>query len=89
MTIEVIAVTRAMACLETKSFHRICFLSDSMSMTERLGLCVFEWLEAIERSRLTAVLSFFDPDHEGVKGNERADRLTDMAVNRWYVNGPY
>jgi ribonuclease HI len=41
-----------------------------------------EWLEAIERSNLTAVCFIFVPGHAGVKGNERVDRLADMAVEQ-------
>jgi hypothetical protein len=45
-----------------------------------LPLLVWEWLEDIERSSLKAVCFYFMPRHAGVKGNERAYRLVDMAA---------
>jgi hypothetical protein len=41
-----------------------------------------EWLEVIEIYSLTAVCFIFVPGHADVKGNERADRLADMAVEQ-------
>ena len=36
MTVEVMAVTKAMAWLETQAFTGVCFLSDSMSMLRKI-----------------------------------------------------
>jgi ribonuclease HI len=84
MTMEIMSVTRAMVWLETQTFHHVCFLSDSMSMLRKIktGCIRQEWLEAIERSSLKAVCFIFVPGHASVKGNERADRLADMAVEQ-------
>jgi hypothetical protein len=76
------AVTRAIEWLETQTFRHVCFLSDSMSNIRKIetGYIRLEWLEATESSSLTAVCFIFVPGHADVKGNERADRLADMAV---------
>jgi hypothetical protein len=53
-----------------------------MSMLRKIETVCFrqKWLEAIEKSSLTAVCFIFVPEYAGVKGNERADRLVDMVV---------
>jgi ribonuclease HI len=57
MTIEIMAVTRAIEWLETQTFHHVFFLSDSMSMLRKIEtVCIRqEWLETIERSSITAL----------------------------------
>jgi hypothetical protein len=82
MTMENLAVARAIAWLESQIFYHSCFLSDSMSMLRKIkaGCIQREWLGYIERSSLTAVCFISVPGHAGVKGNERADRLVDMTV---------
>jgi ribonuclease HI len=84
MTMEIMAVTRTIEWLETQTFHHVCFLSDAMSMLRKIktGFIRREWLETIERSNLTAVCFIFVPGHAGGKGNERTDRLEDMAVEK-------
>jgi ribonuclease HI len=73
MTMAIMAVTRAIAWLKTQTFCHVCFLSDTMGMLRKIITECFrrEWLEAIERSSLTAVCFIFVLGHAGVKGNER------------------
>jgi hypothetical protein len=69
ITMKIMSVTRAIARLETQTFHHVCFLSDSMSMLKKIwtGCIRGVWLEAIERSSLTAVCFIFVPGHADVK----------------------
>jgi ribonuclease HI len=55
-----------------------------MSMLRKIktGCIRREWLEAIGILSQTAVCLIFVHGHAGVKGNERADRLADMAVEQ-------
>jgi glyoxylase-like metal-dependent hydrolase (beta-lactamase superfamily II) len=80
---EGMAVTRAMAWLETQTFLDVCFLSDLvMSMFRKIenGWFLKQWLESLRRSKLTKICLIFVPGHAGVKGNERADRLAGKAT---------
>ena len=57
LTIEVMAVTRAMAWLETQTFTDVCFLSDSMSILRKIENRWFriQWLGSLARSNLTKI----------------------------------
>ena len=79
---EVMAVTRAMAWLETQTFTDVCFLSDSMSMLRKIenGWFRRQWSESLARSKLTKIGFIFVPGHAGVRGNERADFLAGPAI---------
>jgi ribonuclease HI len=82
LTMEVMAVTKAMAWLETQTFTDVCFLSDSMSMLRKIenGWFRRQWLESLARSKLTKICFIFVPGHAGVRGNERADFLAGGAA---------
>ena len=82
MTMEVRAVTEAIAWLETQCFTQACFLSDSMSMIRKIekGWARRQWLVSLARSTLAKIIFIFVPGHAGVRGNERADRLAAEAV---------
>ena len=41
-----------------------------------------DWVTAIKQSNLQSVRWIFCPGHSGVRGNERADALADLAVNQ-------
>ena len=49
LTVEVMAVTKAMAWLETQTFTGVCFLSDSMSMLRKIEKGRFRrhWLASL------------------------------------------
>ena len=82
LTVEVMAVTKAMAWLETQAFTGVCFLSDSMSMLRKIEKGRFRrhWLASLERSQLAQISFIFVPGHAGVRGNERADWLAGTAA---------
>ena len=82
LTMEVMAVTRAISWLETQTFNHACFLSDSMSMLKKIekGWVRRQWLESLKCLTLSKVSFIFVPGHAGVIGNERADRLACMAT---------
>ena len=82
MTMEIMAVSRALAWMETQIANHVCILSDSMSMISRVrtGWVRGQWLESVKRSSVQGVTFIFVPGHAGVVGNERADRLASMAV---------
>jgi ribonuclease HI len=82
LTMEVMAVSKAIAWLETQTFSHACFLSDSMSMLRKIemGWARKQWLVSLRRSGLSRISFIFVPGHAGVKGNERADRLAGSAT---------
>ena len=82
LTMEIMAVTKAMIWLESQTFIHACFLSDSMSMLRKIetGWARRHWMESLGRSKLTKISFIFVPGHAGVRGNERADRLAGMAA---------
>ena len=82
LTMEVMAVSKAITWLETQTFTRACFLSDSMNMIKRIeeGSIRREWLLPLKRSRLAKISFIFVPGHAGVQGNERADKLAGEAT---------
>ena len=82
LTMEIMAVTKAMIWLESQTFIHACFLSDSMSMLRKIetGWARRHWIESLGRSKLTKISFIFVPGHAGVRGNERADRLAGMAA---------
>src|SRR5579871_6631626 len=82
MTMEIMAVTRALAWMELQNATHVCILSDSMSMLSkvRTGYVRRQCLQSVLRSCLRGVTFIFVPGHAGVKGNERADKLASMAA---------
>jgi hypothetical protein len=71
MAMEVIAVTRVIALLETQTSNHVCSPIDSMSMLRKIEARWIrrEGLEAVERSSLKTVCFIFVPGQVGVKGN--------------------
>ena len=55
LTMEIMAVTKAMIWLESQTFIHACFLSDSMSMLRKIetGWARRHWIESLGRSKLT------------------------------------
>ena len=45
------------------------------------GMLYADWVNSIKQSNLQTVRWIFCPGHSGVRGNERADALADLAVN--------
>ena len=45
------------------------------------GMLYADWVTSIKQSNLQSVRWIFCPGHSGVRGNERADALADLAVN--------
>ena len=82
LTMEVMAVSKAITWLESQTFTGACFLSDSMSMLRKIemGWIRREWLLSLERSRVAKISFIFVPGHAGVQGNERADELAGTAT---------
>ena len=82
MTMEVIAVTRAISWLATQDYSRVCILSDSMSMIRRVeaGCVRRQWIDSLHMSNVRGITFIFVPSHAGVCGNERADRLAGSAA---------
>jgi len=82
MTMEVMAVTKALVWLELMNATHVCVLSDSMSMLRKVqtGCVRREWLESVSRSELQSVTFIFVPGHSRVRGNERADKLASLSI---------
>src|SRR5579871_592020 len=82
MTMETMAVTKALAWMETQIANHVFILSDSMSMISkvRTGWVRGQWLESVRKSSVKAITFIFVPGHAGVVGNERADDLASVAA---------
>ena len=82
LTMETMAVTKALAWLCTQEYTHACILSDSMNMLKKIqtGLVRHEWILSLNASRMTRLTFIFVPGHAGVQGNERADYLADGAT---------
>ena len=82
MTMEVMAVTRAISWLATQDYSHVCILSDSMSMIRRVeaGFVRRQWIDSLSRSKVRVITFIFVPSHAGVYGNEKADRLAGSAA---------
>src|SRR5579871_4514953 len=57
MTMETMAVTKALAWMETQIANHVCILSDSMSMISKVqtGWVRGQWLESVKRSSVHGV----------------------------------
>src|SRR5579871_565052 len=82
VAMETMAVTKALAWMETQIANHVCILSDSMSMISkvRTGMVRGQWLESVRKSSVHVVTFIFVPGHAGVVGNERADNLASTAA---------
>lgn len=61
LTMEMMAVTKTLAWLETQNFAHVCFLSNSVTMLRKikLGWAQSQWLESLRWSRLTEISFIF------------------------------
>jgi hypothetical protein len=74
---DVKAVTRAIAWLQTHIFSHVFFLMDSMSVIRKFDIrkITRKCLETIERSIITSVCFIFVPSHTGVNDNVTVRQL--------------
>ena len=83
MCMEVKAITEMLEWVRHQNITRVVCLTDSMSTLDKIstGMLYADWVTSIKQSNLQSVRWIFCPGHSGVRGNERADALADLAVN--------
>ena len=83
MCMEVKAITEMLEWVRHQDITRVVCLTDSMSTLEKIstGMLYADWVASINQSNLQSVRWIFCPGHSGVRGNERADALADLAIN--------
>ena len=81
LTMEVVAVTKAMAWMETQNAENVCILTDSMNMLRKVenGWIRNEWNNSVKNSQIKRITFIYVPGHAGCRGNERADKLAEKA----------
>ena len=84
MCMEIKAITEMLEWVRHQNITRVVCLTDSMSTLDKIstGMLYADWVTAIKQSNLQTVRWIFCPGHSGVRGNERADALADLAVNQ-------
>ena len=85
LTMEVEAVTHALRWIASRGDSRTThatILTDSMSLAQKVksGMGSPDWNVSTVDIRLRKLLWVYCPGHVGVKGNDRADRLTGKAA---------
>ena len=84
MCMEIKAITEMLEWVRHQNITRVVCLTDSMSTLDKIstGMLYADRVTAIKQSNLQSVRWIFCPGHSGVRGNERADALADLAVNQ-------
>ena len=82
MLMEVKAATGALGYHREKQHKRVIIVSDSMSTFQNIQKenLYMVWVSSVSGSCLRRLILVFYPRHTGVKGNERADNLTEKAI---------
>ena len=79
---EVKAVTKALGYHRENQHKRAIIVSNSMNTFQNIlkENLYMAWVSIISGSCLRCLILVFYPRHAGVKGNERADNLTEKAI---------
>ena len=83
MCMEVKAITEMLEWVKHQDITSVICLTDSMITLVKIstGMLYADWVASINQSNLQSVRWIFCPGHSGVRGNERADALADLAIN--------
>ena len=68
--------------MASHNYSRIFILSNSMSMVRKVesGMVRRNWVEVLVQTMIREITFIFVPEHAGIRGNERVDRVAGLST---------